>query len=98
MATSARSKWRLTPERDALLTAALAMTSALSAPIIAELVKTDSPPQSCIDIQIKYADAISKSPEARELIMPGVDGKSTLLNDPQAAYCGLTPDSFTTSK
>jgi len=93
-----RSKWLLTAERTTLAVAGLALMGTLSAPIIAESAKIDPPPlsKSCLELQTDYAKAIEESPISHERILPGVDGKSTMLTDPQAQYCGLQPSSFET--
>jgi hypothetical protein len=91
-----RRRWLLTAERAALAVAGLALIGTLSAPIVAESVKTDPPPlpESCLELQTEYATAIEQSLVSRERILPGIDGKSTMLTDPQAQYCGLQPSSF----
>ena len=93
-----RSRWLLTAERATLAVAGLALIGTLSAPIVAESAKADPPPlsKSCLELQTDYAKAIEESPISRERILPGVDGKSTMLTDPQAQYCGLQPSSFET--
>jgi hypothetical protein len=67
-------------------------------PIIVELIKDDTqPPPSCLQLQQDYADVIAKSPADRERILPGVDGQSILLRDPQAKRCDLRPEDFPTT-
>lgn len=86
-------KW-LTTERVALVAAVLALIGAISAPIVAELTKADSPPTlnySCLELLQKYVEAVQR-PVDRERILPGKDGQSTLLRDPQAQYCHVLPE------
>ena len=91
-----RTNWLLTAERATLAVAGLALIGTLSAPIVAESAKADPPPLpgSCLELQADYAKAIEQSPISRERILPGIDGRSTMLTDPQAQYCGLQPSSF----
>jgi hypothetical protein len=93
----AQPRRRLTAEVVALTAAVLAAGAAVCAPITAELTKADPPPQltqSCLQLQQSYVEAVQKSPADRERILPGIDGRSTLLSDPQAQYCGITPEDF----
>jgi hypothetical protein len=73
---------------------ALAM---IFAPIAGEATKKGPPPQltqTCLELQQRYAEAVLRSPADRERILPGVDGQSTLLRDPQAKYCDIRPEDF----
>jgi hypothetical protein len=79
----------LTAERVALAAAGLALCGTMTAPVIAEAVKAESPPpttKTCLELESDYASAIRRSSEDRERILPGVDGKSTLLTSPQAQH------------
>jgi hypothetical protein len=81
--------------RVAIVTPILALLGALGAPAVAEAVKDPSPPpmtKTCLELQEAYASAVRSSPQAREQILPGKDGRSSLLVDPQAQYCHLTPE------
>lgn len=76
----------------ALTVAALALIGSLATPIVQKSVSDDPPTgRTCLQLQLDYGDAINRSPQLREQILPGADGRSSLVDDPQAEYCHLTP-------
>lgn len=47
-----------------------------------------------VEIYQDYRDEIAKGPKDREAILPGADGKSILMSDPQVSWCHLKPEDF----
>jgi hypothetical protein len=83
------------PEKASIAVGGLALIGALGAPLVTELTKAEAAaPQSvsCLKLQQEYAAAVQSSPLQRERILPGVDGRSYLLDDPQAKYCKIRPE------
>ena len=63
-------------------------------PVLQAAVSEDPPKltRPCIEIASSYIDRLKGSPEMRELILPGEDGRSIANVDPEARLCGITPE------
>jgi hypothetical protein len=64
---------------------------------VLESALSDDPPQltqPCIEIASGYAEGLKASPELRELIVPGADGESIVVADPEAQLCGIRAEAL----
>jgi hypothetical protein len=92
MASRRRMGW---PEKATISVGGLALIGALGAPLVGEMAKDDAAAPSsvtCLKLQEDYVAAVQSSPLQRERILPGADGRSYVLDDPQARYCQIEPE------
>jgi hypothetical protein len=76
-----------------ILAAVLSVLGGASVPILQAALSEDPPKltRPCIEIAASYVEELKKSPEMRELILPGDDGMSIINSDPEARLCGINP-------
>lgn len=69
-----------------------ALALAISAAITASAVANSTPhlTKPCVEIYEEYKAEVAKGAKGRELVLPGVDGRSMLDSDPDAKACGIT--------
>jgi hypothetical protein len=69
------------------------MAGAASVPVLQAVLNEDPPKltRPCTEIASGYVDGVKGSPEMRELILPGADGRSIASVDPEARLCGIDP-------
>jgi hypothetical protein len=79
-----------------ILVALLGTIGTASIPVLQATLSEDPPKltRPCIEIASTYVDELRTSPEMRELILPGEDGKSIATADPEARMCGIRPDTL----
>ena len=75
-----------------LIAAIIAALAAVLAPIAIEVTSRYAAAQS--EPQQDYFGTTQRSPADQELTLPGIEGQSILLRDPQAKYCEIFPKSF----
>jgi hypothetical protein len=83
-----------------IFVAFVSLIATVAVPLI-QAVLSEDPPRStltCVDIASRYVDAMQSSPEMREMILPGRDGESVVLTDPEAEVCGVRPETLSTAK
>lgn len=84
------------PARVLIFVAFVSLIATVAVPLI-QAVLSEDPPRStltCVDIASRYVDAMQSSPEMREMILPGRDGESVVLTDPEAEVCGVRPETL----
>lgn len=88
------SRVRLSTDRTALIVALIAAFASAAGPLFLEAVKDEQPSVNCFELAESIAQAIDSSPGARERYLPGVDGRSQLLENPQTIACRIGPEDF----